>query len=613
MTAQLAQRGPDAEGVLADGPVVLGHRRLKIIDLEGGAQPMSNEDDTVWVVFNGEIYNFPDLRAELEALGHRFRTRCDTEAIVHAYEEYDTDCFRRFNGMFALAIWDRRMGRLLFARDRMGKKPLYYAELGRDLAFASELKALEAHPHVSREIDPGSLCRYLAFEFVPAPHAIYRGVRKLPAGHYLVWDGHEATVRSYWDLEFRPCPYPDLHSAAEELRDRLGESVRRRLVSDVPLGVLLSGGIDSSGVAALAARHTNSLKTFSIGFNEPSFDESRFSRLVAQSVGSEHTEHCFSPTSLIDLIPEVFRYLDEPFADPSVLPTYLLCRHTRRSVTVALGGDGGDELFLGYPTFPAARFAYLWARAPRWARGGFAAAVRRLPVATRNLSLDFLLKQFVKGMDYAPPVREQVWLGAFTREEQARLMTADARAALADQDPYTDLVRDVEGCTALDRLDRSAYHYARYYLGEGVLTKVDRASMANSLEVRAPLLDPAVVELATEIPVDWRLGKGGKRILREALSPVLPPAIVRRRKKGFGIPLTAWLRRELVPLCDELLDSCRLRRQGLFDPGVVAGLLQEHRAGMRDHRKALWTLLAFQLWQSNPGGGGTTSREGGTA
>jgi asparagine synthase (glutamine-hydrolysing) len=604
MAGALTARGPDADGFLLDGPVALGHRRLKIIDLEGGAQPLANEDGSVWTVFNGEIYNFAALRAELAARGHRFTTRSDTEAIVHAYEEWGEACFRRFNGMFALAIWDRRRERLVLARDRIGKKPLYYAAVAGELVFGSELKALEQHPSIDTGVDLQALTRYLAFEFVPAPYSIYRGARKLPASHYLVWERGAAAVRSYWDLEFAENRYPSLEAAAEELRARLREAVRLRLVSDVPLGVLLSGGVDSSSVAALAAAAQPGLKTFSIGFAEPSFDESDYARRVAAHVGSEHHEERFSAATMRDLIPEVFGYLDEPLADGSVLPTYLLSRHARRWVTVALGGDGGDELFLGYPTFSAALLAEKYLRLPGWVRSAVAAGVARLPVSERNLSLDFRARLFLKGLEYPPPVRNQVWLGAFSREEQPALLTGAARAALREEDPYTELVSDVGGCRARDPVDRLSYQYLRYYLAEDILTKVDRASMANSLEVRAPLLDPAVVDLATHVPAAWKLGDGGKRILKRAVAPLLPSAILRRPKKGFGIPLTAWLRRDLRPLCDDLLGRSALEADGFFEPEVVARLLAEHRSGARDHRKPLWALLAFQLWRQRARTGG---------
>ncbi len=597
MADRLASRGPDAEGFQLDGPVALGHRRLRIIDLEGGAQPLCNEDGTVWVVFNGEIYNFLDLRRDLERRGHRFATRSDTESIVHAYEEFGLGCFARFNGMFALAIWDSRRERLVLARDRMGKKPLYYSTPDGELIFASELKALVEHDAVSTEPDPAAVARYLAFEYVPAPHSIYRGTKKLPAGHLLTWEGGRLDVRSHWDLEFRACPYPDFRAAAEELRDRLGRAVRRRLVSDVPLGILLSGGVDSSGVAAFAASVRPGLRTFSIGFEEPSFDESRYSRQVSERIGSRHHEDRFCARALLELIPDVFGYLDEPLADPSLLPTYLLCRQTRESVTVALGGDGGDELFYGYPTFQAARFADRYERLPRWARTGAAAFAQRLPVSDRNLSWEFRLKQFLRGVESQPPVRDQQWLGAFNESENAAVLAPGLRAELDRDDPYTDLIAQMSECQADDPLDRLGYQYARYYLAEDILTKVDRASMACSLEVRAPLLDPEVVELATEIPSSWKLGRGGKRILKAALAGLVPEQVLRRPKKGFGIPLTAWLRGPLAPLCDELLEPAALRRDGFFDPRTVSDLLAAHRARARDCRKQLWTLLVFQLWR----------------
>jgi asparagine synthase (glutamine-hydrolysing) len=443
MTDALAHRGPDDAGLHADvaasgAGVGLGFRRLSIIDLAGGHQPMANEDGSVWIVFNGEIYNFQDLRPDLESRGHVFRTRSDTETLLHSWEEYGLDCLAKLNGMFAFALWDRNRETLLLARDRLGKKPLYWIDTGRELLFASEPKALLQHPAVKRDIDPVALSKYLLHEYVPAPHAIFAGMHKLPAAHFLRWERGRITVQRYWDLCFGG--EPPRRSAAEyaaELRERLRESVRLRLVSDVPLGVFLSGGLDSSSIVATMAElvPTDRIKTFSIGFEDPSFDEAAHARRVAQHFGTDHREDILRASTLVDILPEVVRFLDEPFADASIVPTYLLSQFTRQHVTVALGGDGGDELLAGYPTFQAERAARLY-RVPRLLHERLVLPLAgRLPVSTDNFSFDFKVKRFLHGVHQDPGVRNQVWLGAFERAAQERL--------LVDPTPCASLYADL--------------------------------------------------------------------------------------------------------------------------------------------------------------------------
>jgi asparagine synthase (glutamine-hydrolysing) len=596
MTATIAHRGPDGEGFYLDGPAALGHRRLAIIDLDGGAQPMANEDGTVWVTYNGELYNEPALRSELIAKGHRFRNHSDTEALVHLYEEEGPDFARRLNGMFALAIWDARRRRLVLARDRMGQKPLFYAETsGGGLAFGSEPKAVLAHPGVGRRLDPKGLARYLFYEYVPAPDSIWRGMKKLPRAHVLVWEDGRSTVSRYWQgppLLDEPPPFEE---AAERFWDDFRGAVDRHTRSDVPLGVFLSGGVDSSSVAAALTelKPAHGVRTFSIGFEDPSFDESAPARLVAGHLGTDHRERTFSAETVLELLPSVAGWLDEPFGDASILPTHLLCRFAREEVTVVLGGDGADELLAGYPTFAAEQAARVFRRLPRPARALAGAAVGALPVDHRNLSLDFKLKQFLRGAAEPSPLAHQRWLGSFSGAEIARLL-GDAAA------------RDVEGehlarASALapgaDPLTRSLALYQDTYLPEDILTKVDRASMARGLEVRAPFLDADLVETVLALPARYKYGRGRtKRLLKRAAAGRLPAAILARPKKGFGIPVARWLRGPLAPLLDEYLGPGPLARQGLLDPAEVARLVREHREGARDHRKPLWTLLIFQLW-----------------
>jgi asparagine synthase (glutamine-hydrolysing) len=598
MTAALAHRGPDGDGLYVDGPVALGHRRLAIIDVAGGAQPLSNEDGSVWVSYNGELYNEPALRARLEARGHVYRTVSDTESLVHLYEEQGTAFVAGLNGMFALALWDRNRRRLVLARDRMGQKPLYYAETpGGGLVFGSEPKALLAHPQVARRLDEASLARYLFYEYVPAPYSIWEGMRKLPAAHLLVWENGTTTVERYWQP---PPPMaesaaPPLGVAAVRFWDDFRDAVARHRRSDVPLGVFLSGGVDSSSVAAALTQvePARGVRTFSIGFEDPSFDESRHSRTVAQHLGTDHHERVFSAATVYELLPEVATWLDEPFGDASILPTHLLSRFARTEVTVALGGDGADELLAGYPTFAAERAADLYARLPAPARALAGAAVGRLPVDHGNISFDFRLKQFLRGAGAPAALAHQRWLGSFSGPEIARLLAGGGTLDVEAE----HLGRAALLAPAGDPLTRALALYQDTYLPEDILTKVDRASMACSLEVRAPFLDAALVDALAALPSSFKYGRGQtKRLLKAAASPYLPPAILSRPKKGFGIPVARWLRGPLSGLLDRLLGRERLERQGLFRPDEVALRIHEHRQGIRDHRKPLWTLLMFQLW-----------------
>jgi asparagine synthase (glutamine-hydrolysing) len=599
MTATLAHRGPDGSGAFVAGPAALGHRRLAIIDRAGGAQPMANEDLSVWVSYNGELYNEPALRAELRARGHAFRTASDTEALVHLYEDHGPDFVGRLNGMFALALWDARRARLVLARDRMGQKPLFYAEAGDGaLVFGSEPKALLAHPGVGRRLDRLGLARYLFYEYVPAPHSIWDGVRKLPAAHLLVWEGGRATVARYWRTPL-PSGVPlRFDEAAERFWDVFRAAVGRHRRADVPLGVFLSGGVDSSSVAAALTElePAAGVRTFSIGFDDPSFDESGWAQAVARHLGTDHRERTCSAATVLDLLPAVASWLDEPMGDASILPTHLLSRFAREEVTVVLGGDGADELLAGYPTFAAERAAGLFRRLPRPARSLAGQAVGRLPVDHGNLSFDFQLKQFLRGAAAPAALAHQRWLGSFSGPEIAALLGDDADRTLLDVEAE-HLDRAAALAPGADPLTRSLALYQDTYLPEDILTKVDRASMACGLEVRAPFLDAELVDALAALPARFKYGRGRtKRLLKRAAADKLPAPILGRPKKGFGIPVARWLRGPLAALLDDLLGPDRLARQGLFRPGEVARRVREHRAGARDHRKPLWTLLMFQLW-----------------
>ncbi|MBN2360227.1 MAG: asparagine synthase (glutamine-hydrolyzing) [Deltaproteobacteria bacterium] len=610
VTAALAPRGPDGEGLHLDAGAGLGHRRLAIIDLAGGRQPLYSEDRSVVAVVNGEIYNFVALRRELEAKGHRFATRTDSEVLVHGYEQWGERVLDRLEGMFALAVWEPAARSLLLARDRLGEKPLYWARLADgSLAFASELKALRLCAGFDDAVDVAALARYLVYEYLPAPLCIARGARKLEPGFRLRYTpGTEPAIARYWDLPLPPSGAlsgrrcRDARRAVAELRAELARSVRERLVADVPLGVFLSGGIDSSTVAALAAQaRGGDLDTFAIGFDDPTFDESHAARAVAQHLGSRHHERRVVAADMLTLLPRIGDLLDEPLGDSSIVPTHLLSRFARDRVAVALGGDGGDELFFGYPTFVAEQLAR-WsldaapAPLPRLLESVGRGLARRLPVSLRYFSPDFKLRQFMRGIGLRGARRHQAWLASLLPAEALATLAPEAATAVG-ADLYDTVDHRLAACRSRDGWDRLLYFYAKGYLADGVLTKVDRASMAVGLEVRAPFLDSRVVALACSVDPALRLrGLQTKYLLKRAVRDLLPASTVHRRKQGFAMPIGRWLRGELRPLLDERLEPGLLRRQGFFSAAQVRRLVDEHCAGAADHRKPLWTLLAFQSW-----------------
>jgi asparagine synthase (glutamine-hydrolysing) len=586
MSATLVHRGPDSDGEVLDGPAGLAARRLSIIDLETGDQPIANEDGTVHVVQNGEIYNYRELRTGLEAAGHRFATRSDTEVLVHLYEEHGEAFAERLRGMFAVAVWDAKRQRLVLARDPFGVKPLYYRVSADGLAFASELRALPRG-----EIDFDALEAFLAFNSVPGPYSIFRDVKKLLPGHLLVWEAGQARVSRY----ARPAPVrasdvrrEDEDELAEELRARLRDSVRAHLIADVPVGVLLSGGVDSSALAALAAQESSEpVHTFSIGFEERSFDELEDARAVAQLYGTRHEELVLRPDAAL-LLPALADAFDEPFADSSALPTYLVSELAARHVKVALSGEGGDELFGGYYTYAADLLALRLG----WAAPLVRPFVERLPSSSRKASFDYKAKRFVRGAALPPLERHHSWKEIFS---------PDARAELTLQRPAfdpLDLLRarfsETEGAELLARLQDVDLGT---YLVDDLLVKTDRASMAHSLEARVPYLDPLVAGLAQALPTKLKVsGLRKKRLLRKAAAPLLPRRIVYGRKRGFSIPAAAWLRGELEPFARDVLSPETLRRQAFFRPEPVTRLLDRHVAGKEDLSRQLWGLLAFTLW-----------------
>lgn len=604
MQRSLVHRGPDGHGSFVRGSVRLTMRRLSIIDVEGGVQPINNETDTVHVVLNGEIYNFQRLRETLEAHGHRFRTHSDTETIVHAYEEWGDAFVDRLDGMFALAVWDESRQRLLLARDRAGIKPLYFATAGSTLVFGSELKAVLASGYVGRDLDYQVLAHYLALEYVPAPSSILQSVKRLEAGCTLVASTSGVQTSRYWDLDLSQSENNPVQGSIAEhagtFYEVLRGAVKREMVSDVPVGVLLSGGLDSSAVALLMSEVSNhQVPSFSVSFSESSYDESRYARQVADHVGTKHYELPMRPDDLINTLPVLAGNIDEPFADPSIIPTYLISRFAREHVKVVLGGDGGDEMLAGYSTLQAHRIAPVYRSLPVWIRRGIVEPfVSRMPVSSRYLALDFLLGRFIRGADVPPYLQHQMWTGSHYGEDLTAILHPDIRSEI-DDSCFHQMLADVSGRSgARHPLNRVLYQDFKLYMEGDILTKVDRASMATSLETRVPFLNVEVMTYLQKIPIDWKLrGFTRKYLLRKAMEGRLPASIIGRRKRGFSIPIAAWLNRELQPLVREYLAEERLDREGIFCGSEVSRLLDQHSRYVSNHAKRIWTILMFQLWR----------------
>ena len=619
MTARLEHRGPDDSGKYRDPHAALGFRRLSIVDLAGGHQPLSNEDGTVWTVFNGEIYNFPALRHRLEARGHVLRSRGDTEVLVHLYEDEGPGMFSLLRGMFALAIWDAPRRRLVLARDRLGQKPLIYRHEGDRIVFASELKALLALPEAEfpREVDPLALDRYLTYGYIPHPATILQGVHKLPPAHFAVWHEGRLELGRYWNPDWNDEQDRPPGEDAERLRATLGEAVREQMVADVPLGAFLSGGVDSTIVVGLMqATSSRPVKTFSIGFDDPAFDESRYAEMAARHLGTEHHAFVVAPRAW-ETLPALARQFDEPFADSSALPTWQVALETRREVTVALTGDAGDELFAGYDRYRAMALAHLFDRLPARSRAFLGGPVARaLPGSSRAKTPLRTVRRLLEGIGERPESRYARWVCQFDEPGRARLYSDDMIDALsragadqpAEADPLSVLARALDAAPRRDPVTRATIADLLTYLPGDLLVKVDLASMGNSLECRAPFLDHRVVELALAMPIrrKLRLRRGrSKVILKGAFADLLPPAIRHRPKMGFGVPVDRWFRHELKSeLRAVLLDPVSLSR-GLFRPEAVAALIDEHTLGLRDHAYRLWALLMLELWFRHHMDGGT--------
>ena len=594
MTDAVSHRGPDAAGYHLAPGIGLGHRRLSIIDLSTGDQPLANEDGTIWTVFNGEIYNFAEVRAELLSHGHRFRTGSDTEVIVHGYEQWGERCVEKFRGMFAFAVWDAPARRLLLARDRVGVKPLYYAELpGRGVVFGSELKSLLEDPDVPREWRPDAIDAYLTLLYIPAPATIYKGIHKLEPGHVLVAEKGAVRTSRYWDLQFTGDGDPRREEEyLEELDALLRESVALRQISDVPLGAFLSGGIDSSAVAAyMVETSTRPPVTISVGFDHARYDELEHAKRVAEHLGCEFHPRTVTP-DIVSLLPKLAWHFDEPFADSSAVPTYYVSKAARELVTVALSGDGGDELWAGYTRHRVEN----WEQRARTALGPASAAAgllgRALPLSLKGARA---LRHLGADPDQAYALKHAY--GMFEPDAKARLYSADFGNTVRHADPFAAF-RDAYGrCRSTDPLDRGLYVDVHTYMVDDILTKVDRMSMAVSLEAREPLLDHRLLEFAARVPTSLKLKDGrGKYLLRKALEKKVPREILERGKQGFEAPIGEWLRGPLAPMVDSLLADGRLRGRGVFNDREVTRLWTDHRDGRADHRHRLWQLIMLELW-----------------
>jgi len=607
MVDSLEHRGPDDRGTHAEPlqrdvtgvvpGIALGFRRLSIIDLAGGHQPMSNEDGSVWLVFNGEIYNYRDLRRRLEGSGHTFRTDSDSETIIHLYEDLGVECFSHLNGMFSIAIWDRNKRQVVLARDRLGKKPLFYQWLDGQLLFGSELKALARAPEFDRKLSPGAIDQFLTYQYVPHPNSIYESARKLPPGHVAVVSEAGVKVQSYWRVDWRAEIEISEQEAAAKLDELLRDSIRLRLRSDVPLGAFLSGGVDSSLIVALAQQELDQpLHTFSIGFNEADFDETRYARQVAAWVRTEHNEFKVTPDAVSVLDQLVWHY-DEPFGDSSAIPTWYLSQWTRQKVTVALSGDGGDELFAGYD-----RYRALWLS--QWFNRLIPAApilgsrfVQNLPHSNRQRSFVRRLQRFGEALNQPPARRYMNWLQIFPERMRAEMYRDDFLERLPNEDPYEFFEAAWRGVGDRDIISRASLADLTTYLPCDLMTKVDIASMAHGLECRQPFLDFRLVEFAASLPASLKFRWGrGKRLLRTTFERLLPRQIWTRKKMGFGVPLGSWFQNELRELTCERLLSTESRCHQFLRPDAIQALVDQHMTGKVNHSYRMWNLLVLETW-----------------
>ena len=597
MADQLEHRGPDQQGMYCAEGISLAHRRLSIIDLsENGRQPMGNEDGTFWLVFNGEIYNFQELRQELEQKGHHFVSRSDSEVVIHAHEEYGLDAVQRLRGMFAYALYDTKEQRLVLVRDRLGIKPLYYAQCGDNLIFASEIKAILQYAGVKRQVDYQALYDYLGFEFVPAPKTMFSGIHKLPAGHLLIHENKQVRREQYWDLSFAVERRPSFTEAVTCLQEHLDYAVKSHLQADVPLGVFLSGGLDSSCIVALMRRHISGpLKTFTIGYQDATYSELEYADIVARHFQTDH-QILYLDSLNADYVEKTLYHLDEPMTDLSVVPLYLLCKQAKEQVTVCLSGEGGDEIFAGYDRFKASRINSYFRFIPSMLRKNtIGALVRRLPDRPQKKGAINMLKRFVEGSELPTDGEHLRWQYFLNSDLEERLFQ-DSFCTAVERDPFRQLRWYAARCNAMDQVNREIYLDMRFMMADSVLMKVDRMSMASALEIRVPFLDHVLVEYLAGLPGDWKLNKlTTKHIFRAALEDLLPREIVYRGKQGYSLPVKHLLRGQLKDyMVERLHDSSLIRECMRVD--AIDTLIEEHCSMRQNHNHVLWALLNVAIW-----------------
>jgi asparagine synthase (glutamine-hydrolysing) len=599
MCDSMIHRGPDDDGQAVANSVGLGMRRLSIIDLSTGHQPLSNEDGTVMIVFNGEIYNYREIRRNLELLGHRFRTTSDTESIVHGYEAWGRGVCEHLNGMFAFALWDQRRRKLFLARDRLGIKPLYYYQDHEKFIFGSEIKAILQHPNLQKTIDPMALSNYLTFEYIPSPRSVFNEIRKLEPGHRLTWEAGRIQIEPYWLLEPKENPLEEIN-ARERLAQLFEDSVRLRLVSDVPLGAFLSGGIDSSILVSQMAKLMNiPVKTFSIGFEESSYNELRYARSVAQMYHTDHHEFTLKEADALALTDKLVTFLDEPFGDFSIFPTYLVSKMARGHVTVCLSGDGGDELFAGYDAYRAhvfdRKFYHCFPKAVK--QHIFNNLAKVLSPTEKKKGAINSYKRFIEGTRLPKSLLHARWMIFLQEMERKQLLSKEIQRDIETEDPYDFIHRHARITNGLDDITRTGYVDVKTYLVDNILVKVDRMSMATSLEARVPYLDHRIVEFAFSLPPQYKMrGFHTKILLKKTFWDRLPSEVQNRDKQGFSIPIKNWICNELKPKMLELLDVRRLDQQGFFQSGYITQMVDEHINGIENHSHKLWALMVFQQW-----------------
>ncbi len=597
MIGTLLHRGPDNKGFFLKDDVGFAHSRLSILDTsQAGNQPMFGKNERTVITYNGEIYNFLEIREELKSRGHQFKSNSDTEVILALYDEFAEDCFEKLEGMFAIALYDFAKKKLLLARDPMGEKPLYWTMTNKTLVFGSEMAALTMHPLFKKELDLFSLSKYLSFDYIPTPHTIYKDVHKLEPGTFLSFQGNKIKKHTFWQIKFSTNEKHSFKKATEELDKKLNNIVDKTLVSDVPIGVFLSGGLDSSTVAYYASRSSKSqINTYSIGFEEKSFDESKYALKVANHLKTKHHLKIVKQSDILNLVKDLGEILDEPLADPSILPTYILSKFAHEHVTVALGGDGGDELFAGYPTFQADIFTNLYLKIPKPLRSIIEKLINKLPVSEKNFSLEFKLKKFIEGVNKKH--RHSNWLGNFNPEEKSQLFRPEIWGQVKDKSDFEDIDKYIKEITTEDPRQQTLGVYMRTYLMDQVLVKVDRASMKTSLETRAPFLNHKLVDYINSLPYEFKLKHlKVKYILKKLMKNKLPKSIINRKKKGFGIPLAKWLREDLRETCEKTLSKENIEKTALFNYSFIKKLKEDHFTKKKDNRRKLWALIVFQLW-----------------